>query len=133
MSDEKRAREERRKKIRELEASLFGMSPIDTSKVDVPKLKNVDEYADKFEKAERQKRFQPKNVESFFPTFKTSNKTSLKRSNVKNDDKNHLLSDDEDDVDDDYFDDDKYDAVKSLSKVNDVLTNVLLFANLICK
>ena len=96
----------------------------------VPELKNVNEYADKFGKAERQgltttttlnerqKRFQPKKVESFFPTFKTtSTKTSQKRSNVAKGDTAHLLSGDDDDIDDDVYDDDKYDAVKSLSSV----------------
>ena len=96
----------------------------------VPELKNVNEYADKFGKAERQgltttttlnerqKRFQPKKVESFFPTFKTtSTKTSQKRSNVAKGDTDHLLSGDDDDIDDDVYDDDKYDAVKSLSSV----------------
>lgn len=36
MSEEIQNREERRRKIRELEASLFGTSTVDTLKIDLP-------------------------------------------------------------------------------------------------
>ena len=115
MSEDKRAREERRRKIRELEASLFGASTADAFKVDLPELKKVDEYSTKFGKAERQKRYQPPTLDDYYPkkvsTSKITSKTS-KKLNGGNDDRNHLLSDD------DYDDDEEnYNAMKSTNQV----------------
>jgi hypothetical protein len=117
MSEDKKAREERRRKIRELEASLFSDVPkSDAITVELPELKNVDEYSTKFGKAERQKRFQPATVDDFFgkkaPTKITSK--TVKKLNGKHEDRNHLLSDEEDDDDDD---EETYDAMKSIQQV----------------
>ena len=129
MSDERFARDERRRKIRELESSLFGESTSDAFKVDVPQLKNVDEYFDRFGKAERQqRRTQPtSNADGHFATFKTSFSTiasrTSKRTNDKNvDDTNHLLSDDDDadadaDADADDGNEENYNVGKSFGKV----------------
>lgn len=124
MSEDKKAREERRRKIRELEASLFSDVPkSDAITVELPELKNVDEYSTKFGKAERQKRFQPPTVDDFFgkkaPTKITSKTTKItsktvKKLNGKHEDRNHLLSDEEDDDDDD---EETYDAMKSIQQV----------------
>ena len=125
MSDERNARDERRRKIRALEASLFGESTADAFKVDVPQLKNVDEYFDKFGKAERQRRTQPTNPESHLTTtlktsFSTITSRTTKRSNDKNGgDTSHLLSDDEDDDDD--VNEDNYKVGKSFGKVAEAL------------
>ena len=127
MSDDKRAREERRKKIRDLEATLFGTSTFDALKVDVPQLKSVDEYTDRFGKAERQKRFQPQNVDSYLSTLKslsTKSKTTKRSTNFTNvDDTNHLLSDDDND---DEGGGENYDATRSFGQV----THVTKYANL---
>ena len=115
MSDDKRAREDRRRKIRELEASLFGASNTDTQKVDLPELKNVDEYSTKFGRAERQKRYTSPSVDDYLPKKPpTVSKISKSRhKSTKKDDRKNLLSDnDEDD------DEENYDASKSLSRVS---------------
>lgn len=102
------AREERKKKIRELEATLFGADNDWIShKTDLPELQSVDEYASKYGFAEAKKPQTQK-----LPRLKTANKPSafLKTINrVRSSSLNHqeavfdgipLINDDDDDDDD---------------------------------
>ena len=158
--EDAKSRDERRRKIRELEASLFGASTVDSFKVtttiyvdslkkldrftnkpicskticfleqspenifgfdirqvDLPELKNVDEYSTNFGKAERQKRYTPLKIEDYLPkkpptTSKTSKTSKTTPKNVKKDDQNPLLSDDDDDDEDQ----ENYDVLKSMTQ-----------------
>lgn len=97
--------------------------------VDLPELKNVDEYSTNFGKAERQKRYTtPLKIEDYLPkklpttsTASKSKSTKSHKQNVKYDDESHLLSDDDDE------DQDNYDVLKSMT--NKVLNSIEL-ANL---
>ena len=66
------AKEARKKKIKELEASLFGKSTEDwINKTDLPTLQNVDEFSAKFNMAETKKpltslpKLKPKSKKNF--------------------------------------------------------------------
>ena len=58
MSDLDPAKEARRRKLRQLEASLFTQDPgLDSSVITgLPELQRVDEYADRFGQAEKKKK-----------------------------------------------------------------------------
>ena len=120
MSDDSKVREERRRKIRELETSLFGASNTDTFNVDLPELKNVDEYTTKFGKAERQKRYQSPPIEDYLPKKPSTvlKMSKSKHRSTRDDDRKNLLSDNEVEDDDIDYGEENSDASKSSSRVS---------------
>ena len=95
--DEKEAR---RKKIRELESSLFNNEWTSERTTDLPTLKNVDEYASAYGLAQTQK--QPSRPKSLKPIKRPSSLFKMRRPKSKETfDEIPLIEDDDDDEEDD--------------------------------